>query len=217
MADRGLRRHLVIFARRPQLGVGKRRLAKDVGDIAAWRFARFTLGGLVRRLGGDKRWILWQAISPDRPADWVRGARAIGQGGGDLGARMGRVFRTLPRGPVVIIGSDTPAVSPIDVAQAFRALGRSDTVFGPAEDGGYWLIGMRRRPRLVLPFDSVRWSSPHALADTLRNLGAASHVLLQRLVDVDDGPSLKRAMAGRLPRSEADAVKLCDLAVKKDS
>jgi rSAM/selenodomain-associated transferase 1 len=183
----------VIFARRPQLGVGKRRLARDVGDVAAWRFARLSLSRLMRRLGSDPRWTLWLAISPDRPADWVRGARVIGQGGGDLGQRMGHVFRALPRGPVVIIGSDTPAVSAGDIADAFEALGRSDVVFGPAEDGGYWLIGMRRRPRLPVPFEGVRWSSPHALADTLRNLEGARVSFLRRLEDVDDGPSLKRA------------------------
>lgn len=197
MAARGLHQHLVIFARRPKLGVGKRRLAKDVGDVAAWRFTRFSLNGLVRRLGRDPRWIVWVATSPDRPTDWVLGARPIAQGGGDLGARMGRVFRTLPRGPVVIIGSDTPQVSQSDIAQAFRELGRNYAVFGPAEDGGYWLIGLRRRPRLVLPFEGVRWSSPHALADTVKNLGEKRHILLRRLVDVDEGQSLKRVMTGR--------------------
>jgi rSAM/selenodomain-associated transferase 1 len=185
-----MQRHLVIFARRPQLGVGKRRLARDVGDVAAWRFARLSLSRLKRRLGSDPRWTLWLAISPDRPMDW---ARVIGQGGGDLGQRMGRVFRTLPRGPVVIIGSDTPAVSAGDIAAAFAALGRSDAVFGPAVDGGYWLIGMRRRPRLTVPFQGVRWSSPHALADTLRNLDGARVSFLRHLEDVDDGQALKRA------------------------
>ena len=199
MAARDLQRHLVIFARRPQLGVGKRRLAADVGDVAAWRFARSSLAGLVQTLGRDPRWTLWLAISPDRPSGWVRGARAIGQRGGDLGARMGRVFTQLPRGPVVIIGSDTPGIAVNDIAAAFRSLGRGDAVIGPAEDGGYWLIGMRRRPRIIIPFHRVRWSTSFALADTLNNLRSARCEILRRLEDVDDGPSLKRVMASRRP------------------
>ena len=56
------------------------------------------------------------------------------------------------------------------IAAAFRLLGRHDLVFGPAEDGGFWLVGARRRPRLPPLFGQVRWSSPHALADTLADL-----------------------------------------------
>jgi rSAM/selenodomain-associated transferase 1 len=189
-------RHLVIFARRPGLGVGKRRLAADVGDVEALRFARAALDRLIRTLGRDPRWRLWLAVSPDRPRDWVRTGTALPQGPGDLGQRLTRVIRTLPPGPVVILGSDTPTVTRADVAAAFRALGPNAAVFGPALDGGYWLIGLRRSPGQNLPFDGVRWSTSDALSDTLANLADASVALLRPQEDIDDGPALKRYRDG---------------------
>jgi rSAM/selenodomain-associated transferase 1 len=190
-------RHLVIFARRPQLGVGKRRLAADVGDVEALRFARGALDRLTRTLGSDPRWRLWLAATPDRPLDWVRAGAAIPQGPGDLGERLTRVIHALPPGPVVILGSDTPTVTRADVAAAFRALGPNRAVFGPATDGGYWLIGLRRSPGERLPFEGVRWSSSHALADTLANLDGLQVAMLREQEDVDDGPALRRWRARR--------------------
>lgn len=200
MAADAHRRHLVIFARRPQYGVGKRRLAADVGDLAALRFSRTALAALRRRLARDRRWTTWLAASPDRSADWGGGLRVIPQGPGDLGQRLSRVLRQLPPGPVVIIGSDTPGVTRADVAVAFLALGSAEAVFGPARDGGYWLVGLRRQPRRAPPFADVRWSSPHALADTLRNLGGLPIRFLREREDVDDGDALRR-----VPRRELAA------------
>ncbi len=188
-------RHLVIMARAPRLGTVKRRLARDVGAMAAWRFYRTTAAGLVRRVGRDPRWQSWLAVTPDRAA--LDGAgfgappcRLIAQGPGDLGARMGRVLRELPPGPVVIVGSDIPALDAAHVARAFALLGGHDWVFGPATDGGYWLIGARRRPVLRDPFHGVRWSSAHALNDTLANLAGARIAYLEELADVDTGADL---------------------------
>jgi glycosyltransferase A (GT-A) superfamily protein (DUF2064 family) len=87
---------------------------------------------------------------------------------------------------MVIIGTDIPGITPAHIAQAFRLLGRHDAVFGPADDGGYWLVGLKRRPRLPHPFTSVRWSSPHALADTLANLEGTTVAFVATLSDVDD-------------------------------
>lgn len=190
-------RHLVIFARRPQLGVGKRRLAADVGDVEALRFARGALDRLTRTLGQDPRWRLWLAVAPDRPLDWVRTGTVIPQGSGGLGERLTRVIRALPPGPVVILGSDTPTVTRADVAAAFRALGPNRAVFGPAPDGGYWLIGLRRSLAETLPFAGVRWSTAAALADTLANLEGSAVALLREQEDIDDGAALRRYRAGR--------------------
>lgn len=190
-------KHLVIFARRPAFGVGKRRLARDVGDLEALRFARSSLARLLRTLGRDQRWTLWIATSPDRPTDWTRPWRAVAQGHGDLGEKLSRVVRALPPGPVVILGADTPDVSRADIAAAFAALGSNDAVFGPAPDGGYWLIGLRRRLRTHLPFVNVRWSTRHALADTLEAMNDRPTALLRIREDVDDGPSLRRCLARR--------------------
>ncbi|MDP2213726.1 DUF2064 domain-containing protein [Phenylobacterium sp.] len=195
-ADRA-RRHLVIFARQPRLGVGKRRLATDVGDLGALRFSRYALDRLWRELGVDPRWTLWVATSPDRPHDWVRLGRPLPQGPGDLGRRLRRVVCRLPPGPAVIIGADTPGVTRTDIARAFAALGPKAAVLGPAVDGGYWLIGLRRRPREPLPFAGVRWSSVHTLDDTLQALGDAPRALLQVREDVDDGAALRRALRPR--------------------
>ncbi|MCH8809751.1 MAG: TIGR04282 family arsenosugar biosynthesis glycosyltransferase [Proteobacteria bacterium] len=189
------RRHLVIVARAPRLGAGKRRLARDLGALAAWRFQRWMLGRVLHRLARDPRWTTWLAVTPDaavRRAAWAAPARVIPQGAGGLGARMARLLRERPPGPVVIVGSDIPDLHARHVAQAFAALGRHDWVFGPAADGGYWLVGSRRRRAPWRPFDAVRWSSRHTLADSLANLEDARVALLEELHDVDTGEDLAR-------------------------
>lgn len=186
--------HVVVMARAPRLGAVKRRLAKDVGDMAAWRFYRHGLSAVLRRLGRTRRWRCWLAVTPDRAVSsgWPPPWRAVAQGPGDLGARMGRLLRTLPPGPVVIVGSDIPDVRPAHIATAFACLGTSDWVFGPAADGGYWLIGARRRPARRDPFAGVRWSSSDALADTRANVRGASVAELEELQDVDTGADWRR-------------------------
>jgi glycosyltransferase A (GT-A) superfamily protein (DUF2064 family) len=99
---------------------------------------------------------------------------------------MQRLMDRLPHGPVVIVGSDIPGITAEDVAKAFRALGNHDVVLGPAVDGGYWLAGQRRIPKTLRLFGGVRWSSPHALADTLKNAEGRNVALLRVLSDVDD-------------------------------
>ncbi len=195
-------RHLVVFVRAPRLGTVKRRLARDVGPVAAWRFYRTTSAALLRRLGCARRWRCWVAVTPDRAATAGRGTwphpwRPIPQGGGDLGARMGRVLAGLPSGPVVIVGSDIPDIGPGHVAAAFCGLGGHDWVIGPASDGGYWLIGARRRPSLRLPFAGVRWGGPYARADTLAGLGGLRVAELAELSDIDSGADLARWRAGK--------------------
>ncbi|GAB6052096.1 TIGR04282 family arsenosugar biosynthesis glycosyltransferase [Magnetospira thiophila] len=183
--------HLVLFAKAPRLGRVKTRLARKIGDISAWAFYRHCLRQTLRRLGNDSRWKSWLAVTPDlsRSAPiWPQGWRVIGQGPGDLGGRMLRPLRDLPPGPVVIVGSDIPELGAAQVAAAFHKLGDHDAVFGPARDGGYWLVGLRRRPRLPRDlFANVHWSSPQALADTLANLQGYRVALLDPLSDVDDG------------------------------
>ncbi len=183
----GSARHLVIFARTPRVGQGKRRLARDVGELAAFRFQYAMRAQLLRDLGRDSRWRTWLAFTPDHLRPGSRGIPILAQGGGDLGRRMTSVLHRLPPGPAVIIGSDIPGIRSADIAAAFRALGTHDGVFGPARDGGYWLIGLRRRLRFVAPFRNVRWSSEHALADTRANLQGKRVALLRTLADVDDG------------------------------
>tara|TARA_B100000614_G_scaffold237299_2_gene235439 strand:- start:1518 stop:2117 length:600 start_codon:yes stop_codon:yes gene_type:complete len=189
---------LVIMAKQPLIGRVKTRLARDIGHAEALRFFRSASESLIRRVGRDPRWQTVIAVSPDRAVHergiWPDDLPRVGQGEGDLGHRMGSLFRDLPPGPVIIIGADIPAIGKKQVAAAFDALGRSDTVIGPAEDGGYWLIGMKRRPRVREIFEGVRWSSEHAMEDTLKNIRRQkmSVTTLERLRDVDTGADLAR-------------------------
>ncbi len=147
---------------------------------------------MVRRLARDPRWDCSLAVTGG-PARWPAHVRRVAQGPGDLGARMDRAIRMQPPGPVVIIGTDIPDIAPRHIAAAFAALGRNDAVFGPADDGGYWLIGVKRRPFPPSLIGPVRWSSRHALADTRRLLGPRVRTaMLETLTDVDDGKSFER-------------------------
>lgn len=182
--------HLVIFAKQPRPGTVKTRLAAAIGTARATQIYRNLLDRTIRQAACDPRWTTWLALNPDNAAidnaPWqgmVDGKLA--QGRGDLGDRMGRVFENMPRGPVVIIGSDLPQLRRAHIAAAFDALGNHDLVLGPAEDGGYWLIGHQRRPYRRGLFDRVRWSSPTTLADTLDNAGGQSVAMLDCLRDLD--------------------------------
>lgn len=182
-------RHLVIFTRFPMAGTGKRRLAAGIGAVHAARFQRVRLAALVASLGRDPRWRTWLAVTPDGSGPWPRHLDRLSQGRGDLGRRLSRVVKSLPGGPAVVIGSDVPGIRPRDISEAFHRLEGADAVLGPATDGGYWLIGLRRAPRLRLPFGQVRWSSEHALADTEAELGAVRISRLRTTDDVDDASS----------------------------
>lgn len=195
LPDTGRARWLVVMAREPRAGAVKTRLARDIGTVAATGFYRHSLTSLTARVARDPRWRNIFAVTPDSAwysRVWPTGVARVNQGSGDLGVRMQRVFDCLPPGPAVIIGADIPDVRAGHVADAFRLLGSHDAVFGPARDGGYWLVGLRRSPRIPDIFAGVRWSSPHALEDTLVNLEDASVALVEQLEDVDDGKSHRR-------------------------
>jgi uncharacterized protein len=193
-----MRDTVFVFARAPRLGAVKRRLAREIGARAALDFHRKTMTNLLRALTAEARLRTVLALTPDRarvPLP-IRVAR-VGQGGGDLGARMHRAMARVPHGRVVIIGCDIPDARPGDVVAAFRALGRADAVFGPAEDGGYWLVGLSPR-RPARPFAAVRWSTEHALADTLANFRGRRVAFLHTLRDVDTAQDLNsRGCASR--------------------
>jgi uncharacterized protein len=181
-------KHLVIMAKRPLMGRAKRRLARDIGAVAALRFYRNCLFHTVLRLAQDRRWCVSLAVDPDcsiGESFWPKRVALLAQGRGDLGVRMQRLFAPLPPGPVVVIGSDIPAVRAAHIAEAFKRLGSADAVFGRAPDGGFWLVGLRRVPKKLALFGGVRWSSPHALADTLANLDGRRVAFAATLPDVD--------------------------------
>jgi hypothetical protein len=197
-----MRRTLVLFVRAPLLGSGKRRLAREIGDVAALRFERSMIALLLRRLAKDRRWHLRISVTPDKSyghaRHWRRGVEVVGQGAGDLGIRMRRALETCPPGPVALVGADIPALDVRHVAVAFHLLGSRDLVFGPAEDGGFWLVGARHPQRMPPLFQRVRWSGPDALADTLAGLPRRIKVgYAGRLEDVDDGDAYRRLKPSR--------------------
>lgn len=186
------------MAKVPIAGAVKTRLAREVGTAEATRFYRQTMAALMARLGRQPFWRTVIAVTPDASVGsrvWPRYLQRRAQGGGDLGVRMQRPMRELPPGPVCVIGTDIPDIDVEHVRRAFRLLGRHDAVFGPAQDGGYWLVGFRRRPRIPQPFGGVRWSTRHALDDTLRNLAGWTVAYTARLDDVDTARDLARAKA----------------------
>jgi glycosyltransferase A (GT-A) superfamily protein (DUF2064 family) len=191
---------LIVFARAPAIGVGKTRLARDVGRVEAWRVYRAMSAGLLRTLQ-DPRWRLVVRLVPDGAA---RGINVEPQGRGDLGRRLERAIRTHAQSPVAVIGTDAPEASPARVALAFKAARRYGVVFGPADDGGFWLLALDARRARRVRLAGVRWSSAHTLSDTERALGGRS-VRVDTLADVDDGAGLstwrERARARRLYRS----------------
>ncbi|WP_300550048.1 TIGR04282 family arsenosugar biosynthesis glycosyltransferase [Roseovarius sp.] len=183
-----MRRHLIVMVKEPHPGRVKTRLGRDIGMVgAAWWFRR-QAARLLRRVE-DPRWQVTLAVSPDaeglQSRVWPARFARVAQGQGDLGDRMGRLMRSMPEGPVCIIGADIPGVRATHIARAFEALGRHDAVFGPAYDGGYWLVGLKRVRVPATLFRDVRWSSEHALGDTIKSLGGARVALVDRLRDVD--------------------------------
>ncbi|NVK19700.1 MAG: TIGR04282 family arsenosugar biosynthesis glycosyltransferase [Methylocystaceae bacterium] len=191
-----MRNHLVIFVKEPRIGRVKTRLARDIGKVPAWRFYRQMLGTIPARLKGKGPWYTVISYSPDGLKPGLLQARAdsyMAQGSGDLGERMYRPARTLPAGSFVVIGSDIPHITPAHIRKAFKLLGHNDAVFGPADDGGFWLVGLKRHPILSNPYNkTVRWSHPETLEDCVRNLKGKKVAFLETLTDVDDGPSFRR-------------------------
>lgn len=192
-----MQRTLVIFLKEPRAGRVKTRLARGIGTVgAAWWF-RHQAARLIRRLGRDPRWRTVLAVTPDREGlasrVWPGDLPRWPQGPGNLGARMARAFAAMPPGPVLIVGADIPGLDAAHVAEGFRLLGRHEAVLGPSEDGGYWMVGLRRGARAIPAglFRGVRWSTPHALADTLNSLAPLDVAFAPTLADVDEVADLE--------------------------
>ena len=177
---------LILFVKAPRLGTVKTRLGAEIGYLSAWRFYNDMLQQLWVRLGHDPRWQTYLAISPDRNyARWPVHLKRWGQGRGELGIRMARAMQRL-EGPVVLVGGDIPDLDSYHIAQAMRSLRHADVVFGPTNDGGFWLVGLRRTHWAGRLFRNTRWSSPHALDDCLANLPQTARIaMLETLSDVD--------------------------------
>jgi uncharacterized protein len=202
---------LLIMAKLARMGQVKTRLARQIGSVAATAFYRHNLAAVTRRLARDPRWTTVLAVSPDsslaRPGWPTVGSAQMAQtrqGRGNLGVRMQRLLERRQwaepwkggirgfslTGPAVIIGTDIPTIRPQHIAAAFKALSGKRCVFGPATDGGFWLVGQRRVPAMLTLFDGVRWSSAETLADCLRRTSPDDVAIVATLGDVDDKAEL---------------------------
>lgn len=184
----------------PQPGRVKTRLGRSIGMTAAAWWFRHQTARLIMRVR-DRRWAVVLAVSPDRAGRlsrvWPGDLPRVVQGQGDLGARMARMMGGARPGPVCVVGADIPGVTARHVAEAFAALGGADAVFGPAPDGGYWLVGLknaRQLPRGI--FEGVRWSTCHALADSVASMPDARVAYVQTLRDVDTVDDLRMTTQG---------------------
>lgn len=192
-----MRQTLIVMVKDPRPGRVKTRLGRDIGMVnAAWWF-RHQSASLLRRLR-DPRWQIVLAVAPDRAGMlsrcWPGDLARMPQGGGDIGQRMARALRRIPLGRVCLVGADIPDMTRAHVARAFAALGGHDLVFGPAVDGGFWLIGARHRQALPPGlFKGVRWSGPHALAGAVASVPGVRVALVDRLADVDRASDLPAA------------------------
>ncbi|KEJ90578.1 TIGR04282 family arsenosugar biosynthesis glycosyltransferase [Sulfitobacter donghicola] len=184
-----MKQTVVVMLKVPQAGRVKTRLGRDIGMVgSAWWF-RHQVRRLLNRIE-DPRWNVILAVAPDRTGMttrvWPQRFQRMPQGRGNLGDRMERALRAPAIGPVCVIGGDIPDVNADRIAEAFAALGNHDAVFGPAVDGGYWLVGLKRS-KAVPPsiFDGVRWSTEHALSDTMATLPDHRIATVATLRDVD--------------------------------
>ncbi len=189
-----MRGTVIVFVKAPLAGRVKTRLGEEVGmGRAAALFRILTERTIAEAEKGGWRTIL--AIDPPCAVAgydnlWPPHLQRAPQGAGDLGMRMARALEAAPPGPAVVIGADAPGLRARHLRSAFDALAGAEAVFGPAADGGYWLIGLSRRRSSEAPqglFEGVRWSSAHALTDTLRSLPAGYETaFMETLSDIDE-------------------------------
>jgi rSAM/selenodomain-associated transferase 1 len=211
---------VVVMAKHPVPGRVKTRLAATLGAEAAAALARAFVLDLAARLAAlpyRVTWAYWPAEADF--AALVPGARCRPQRGTDLGTRMAdAVAYAFAEGtaPVLVLGTDAPHLSAELLAEAAAALVEDDVVLGPADDGGYYLIGLRA-PAPVL-FTGVEWGTARVLAETLaraREAGLRVH-LLPPDFDVDLPADLIR-LRERLDRGDVELPHTASLLSTLDS
>ena len=193
---RAARPRVIIFAKAPYMGGAKTRLAAGIGKVHANRLYRAMTRTIIRRIS-DPRWETVLAVTPARELRssfggvWPIALPRITQGLGSLTPRLLRAFSS-PR-ITIIIGTDAPQIKASDIARAVKLLAHNDLVLGPADDGGFWLIGLRGPAPKDL-FDGVQWSTSSALSDVAQNApGRVAY--LRTLIDVDNVQALRAVRA----------------------
>ena len=196
---------IVVFAKAPQAGKVKTRLAAGIGAESAARLharlvehavatAMAADCGPVELHGSPARHALLRALARRR------GVRLCPQSEGDVGTRMYEAFRRGLRSHarMVLVGSDSPALTATDLRRASRLLRGCDAVVAPAEDGGYPLIGLARNSPAL--FAGVSWGTAAVMTQTRERLAALGWGWreLRTVWDVDRPEDLARLRAERL-------------------
>jgi len=189
------KQHLIIFTRYPEPGKTKTRLIPALGSIGAAKvqqqMAEYTVlqAQELQKAIGISVEMRFAGGNLQLMQDWL-GLELLyqSQGEGDLGSRMARsLFDAFQKSAeyVIIIGTDCPGLTSQILVTAFQELRTVDLVLGPAIDGGYYLIGLRRFiPEL---FANIDWGTSQVLQQTVAiaaKLGV-SHTYLPALADVD--------------------------------
>ncbi|WP_298782489.1 TIGR04282 family arsenosugar biosynthesis glycosyltransferase [uncultured Polaribacter sp.] len=179
---------LLIFTRNPELGKAKTRLAKTVGDETALEIYKFLLKktrDISAKVASDKA--VYYSVKVRENDIWdpkiYQKHQQIGE---DLGIRMRNAFENgfkASYDKVMIIGSDLFDLTSEIIDDAFHQLENNDVVLGPAEDGGYYLLGMKSLEEKI--FKNKDWGTATVRAKTLLDLKDKKVHLLKELNDVD--------------------------------
>ena len=161
---------VIVFVKNIKLGTVKTRLAKTIGDVGAFEVYSELVNiteKATEKLEIDKRIYFSNAVVETR---WKTDYKTV-HSGTDLGERMLNAFKDgFEAGykRIVLIGSDLPDIDAIYITRGLEALEERDVVFGPAEDGGYYLIGLSKIEECI--FKNKPWSRSHLLKETLQEL-----------------------------------------------
>ncbi len=189
---------LIIFVKAPRPGAVKTRIAEIIGPQCACDVYKSLVGILIEQLRTLPNVQLRYTPDDGLPdiSQWLQPAwTSAPQGQGELGQRLAAAFdEAFNHGAerIVVIGSDAPDITRQDIESAWCALKDHDVVLGPAEDGGYWLIGLRaNHPAL---FENISWSSNLVFQQTLARVQSANltTLLLRKLPDIDTIDDLRR-------------------------
>ena len=185
---------VMVFTRNPELGKVKTRLAKTIGNQAALNIYKYLLEHtekIIRSIDSDKAVFYTNSIeNNDLWNDSVYQKHL--QQGDDLGLKMSNAFKNAFNEnykKVIIVGSDLPDLKEHHINDAFEQLENHDIALGPAHDGGYYLMGMKKMNELV--FLNKEWGTSTVLGDTLKELVNKNVFLLEALNDIDVYEDLK--------------------------
>ena len=179
---------ILIFTRNLKLGKVKTRLAKTIGDEKALEIYQFLVQK-TKEISDQvqvKKRVYYDQSIPENDFWNSEDYQKFLQKGTDLGSRMYQAFLQTFQSDfekVIIIGSDLYDLTPKIISEAFQELDKNDVVIGPAEDGGYYLLGMKVLHPPI--FKNKNWGTDSVRKETLADLKEKKVFLLEELNDVD--------------------------------